>query len=68
MENTAIMVLAIVGIAFISWYVPLVGLVAMAWGAYRWVGLYGALVITLFWVRYGSGPLLVWPPWPAAKP
>lgn len=61
MENTVLMVLAIIGVALAACYVPLVGLVAMAWASYKWVGIYGAVVVTLFWIRYGA-PVLAWPP------
>lgn len=66
MEQTVLMVLAIIGIALASAYVPLVGLVAMAWAAFVWVGVYGAIVVTLFYCRWGPNPVVLpwWPPRP----
>jgi hypothetical protein len=65
-DHTALMVLAIVGIALLSAYVPLLGLVAIAWASFVWLGVYAAIVITLtlgFGVaRFGPGlwPVLPW--------
>ncbi len=63
MEQSLLMVFAVVGVALASCYVPLVGLVAVAWGSLTWVGVSGALVITLFYVRHGP-TVLTWPGWP----
>jgi hypothetical protein len=65
-EESVIMVLAIVGIALASAYVPLLGLVAIAWASFRWVGLFGAIVVTLFWCRWGPSVTLPW--WPPRTP
>lgn len=47
-------------------YLPLLGLVALIYCAYHWVGPFAAVVIALFWCRYGT-PLLSWPQWPFVK-
>lgn len=63
MESTIGAVIVIIAVAIVASFVPLVGLIALAWAAYHWVGVYGAVVIVLCWGRYGPG-LFTYPSFP----
>lgn len=66
MDQSIVFTFAISFLILLCAYIPLLGLVALVYAAYHWVGPFGAVVIALFWVRYGPG-LLTWPSWPFVK-
>jgi hypothetical protein len=66
-ENIVLMVFAVVGVALASYFIPLIGLVAVAWGSIVWLHVPAAVVITMFYIRHGPSPFTfpVWPTRPA---
>lgn len=67
MEQTVLMVFAVVGVALLSFFLPFVGLIAVAWASFAWFGWPGSIVITLFYIRHGPS-VLVWPSWASRAP
>lgn len=60
MDIQLLMVAAICFLAIVCAAYPLVGLVAVVWSSFHWLGVYAAVVIGLVWVRF-CGPINL--PW-----
>lgn len=63
-DNTVLMVLAIIAVVLISAYVPILGLIAIAWASYMWLGVYAAIILTIVlasgWHYFGPGLIPAW--------